>query len=328
MIDWHETDAIVTGGAGFIGSHVVDELVKRGARVLVIDDMRRGSVDNLKQAAAAGKVRIVERDIVHAGLLYWQSDTVVFHMAARVTNIQSNRHDHMGMLQDNLEVNFAAIEAMRMYHTRAAVLCSTVCVYPHDAPIPTPESAAWPLHPEETNEGYGLAKGILEKQGEFLCNEYKIPTVVTRFSNAIGLRDYYDYESSHVVPALIRRILEGEDPLRVWGSGNQTRVFVDARDLAYALVNLAGTEAAQDARPVNIGHQLEISIRDLALMIAEACGKPDISIEFDTSYPDGHARRAVDNTRLRDLIGWVPDRPLEETIADMVAEFRAGRAHR
>jgi len=325
MINWHDTPAIVTGGAGLIGSHVVDELVDRGATVLVIDDLRRGHLENLDRALEFGNVEVSRADLTIGIPYHWRRDAVVFHLAARVTNIAANQKDHLGMLQDNLIINANVVNAMRALRPKVAVLCSTVCVYPHDAPIPTPESAAFPYHPEDTNEGYGFAKAILEKQGEYLYRECGVPTVITRFSNAIGLRDYYDKESSHVVPALIRRIMEGEDPLRVWGSGKQTRVFVDARDLAYALVNLAGCPEAHDAKPINIGHEREISIADLAGLIADVCDK-DIAITFDTSKPDGHARRAVDNSRLRSLLGWVPDRALESTIAEMVQEFKAGRS--
>lgn len=321
MIDWKDVHVVVTGGAGFIGSHVVDELVWRGAAVTVLDDLRRGCEENLNWARANGRVRLVQRNLAEY-TPFWPRDAIVFHLAARVTNIAANRRDHLGMLQENLIVNWRIADALARYGAQLAVLCSTVCVYPHDAPVPTPESAAWPLHPEETNEGYGLAKGILEKQAEFLHRERGLAVVVSRFSNAIGLRDYYDPESSHVVPAFIRRILAGEDPLRVWGSGEQTRAFVDARDLARALVDLAECPAAADARPVNIGHRQEISIAKLARMVAEQCGKPDISVIYDTSYPDGHARRAVDNSRLLELIDWVPDRPLRATIGDMVAEYR------
>ena len=325
-MDWKGTRVAVTGGAGFIGSHVVDLLVSLGADVTIFDNMERAGLDNIRPMVDCGAVGLEVVDLAwHVQRLI--GFEVVFHMAAKVTNIAANRRDHFGMMQDNLLINAHVFEALSWNPPDLLVACSTVCVYPHDAPVPTPESAGWPLHPEETNEGYGLAKCILEKQAEYLCRERKVPTVVTRFSNAIGLRDYYDYESSHVVPALIRRILEGENPLRVWGSGNQTRVFVDARDLAVALIRLAETPQAHDARPVNIGHDWEISIADLARLVATACGKPDISIDFDMSYPDGHARRGVDNTRLRSLIGWVPDRPLEETVAAMVEEFRAGRSH-
>jgi GDP-L-fucose synthase len=327
MIDWSVTPAIVTGGAGFIGSHVVDELISRGCtRVFVFDDLRRGHLENLDWARQHGDVVMCYEDLADGVPYHWYGNCAVFHMAARVTNIQSNQRDHLGMLQDNLAVNLNVIEAMMIDRPRVAVLCSTVCVYPHDAPVPTPEAAAWPLHPEETNEGYGLAKGILEKQAEFLHREHHIPTVVTRFSNAIGKRDYYDPDSSHVIPALIRRIAEGEDPLRVWGSGKQTRVFVDAIDLAVALVSLAETPAAWDAQPVNIGHKREVSIAEVARLVAKACGKPDLAIEFDTSHPDGHARRAVDNSRLQELVGWVPAYPLEESIEDMVAEYAAGES--
>lgn len=325
MIDWANEKVVVTGGAGFIGSHLVDLLAGMGARVVVIDDLRRGSRQNISGPLNCGRAILLEHNL-STDTPWWAGDSIVFHMAARITNIAANRLDHLGMMQDNVIINTNVIETCRWLEPKLLVACSTVCVYPHDAPVPTPESAGWPLHPEETNEGYGLAKGLLEKQAEFLHREYKVPAVVTRFSNAIGLRDYYDYESSHVVPALIRRIMEGEEPLVVWGSGNQTRVFVDARDLAAALVKLAECREAHDAQPVNIGHDREISIGDLARLVAVECGKPDLAIEFDTSHPDGHARRGVDNSRLRSLIGWVPDRPLEETVREMVAEYKTGRA--
>jgi len=327
MIDYQKTTVYVTGGAGLVGSHLVDLLVKRGARPIVLDDLSRPGMRNIQGHIHTGNVAYLDTADLRRSVPEIERGAVVFHLAARVTNIQANARDHLGMLQDNLLINANVIEALRRSRPALAVLASTVCVYPHDAPVPTSEEDAWPYRPEPTNEGYGLAKAMLEKQAEYLHRECGVPVVVTRFSNAIGLRDYYDHGSSHVVPALIRRIMDGEEPLRVWGSGNQTRVFVDASDLAQAVVDLADCPAAHDARPVNIGHDREISIRDLAYMVAEACGYPDLQIFFDTAYPDGHARRAVDNRRLQSLIGWVPDTPLETSIAYMVREYKNGGAH-
>ncbi len=318
---WGSTPVVVTGGAGFIGSHLCEALAGLGAKVRVHDNLSRGDYHNIMHLTKCGATTLRDEDL-RGEIPIWPRGAIVFHLAARVTSIRGNSRDQLGMMQDNLRINANVIEACRVWKPELLVLVSTVCVYPADAPVPCVETDAWPLHPEETNEGYGLAKGILEKQGEFLYREAGIPVLVARFSNAIGTRDYYD-DTAHVVPALIRRVLEGEDPLTVWSTGNQTRVFVDARELACALIRLAEMPAAHDARPVNIGHEHEISIRELAGLVAQACDRPKLPILFDDSYPDGHARRAVDNTRLRSLIGWVPDTPLEQTIAEMVEDYRA-----
>jgi len=320
---WDRQKVVVTGGAGFIGSHLVELLVNRGAGVIVIDDFSRGRIENLERVRWA--TGVAATDLTRDFPNNIQGGDIVFHLAAKVTNIQANQQDHLGMLLQNLHINTHVTDLVMHRKPKLFVAASTVCVYPHDAPVPTPESAGWPLHPEPTNEGYGIAKGVLEKQAQYLHDEHGIPTLVVRFSNAIGERDYYDWESSHVVPALIRKAHE-HDEIIVWGTGAQSRVFIDARDIAKALVMLAENPAAHDARPINIGHEREITIAELVHLILDKCGCPDKPVRFDTSYPDGHKRRGVDNTRLRSLIGWVPDTPLEDTIERMVAEYRAGRA--
>jgi nucleoside-diphosphate-sugar epimerase len=325
---------IVTGGAGMIGSHLVDALVADGAEVRVIDNFIRGSMENLRGSMKTGQVTVKTMNLERTGIPVLPSD-VVWHLAAKVTGIEYNRHNQYDMLQSNLAMNYNVIESVRKGKPKLFVYVSTACVYPHDAPVPTPESAGDIGNPEPTNHGYGVAKWVGEQMVKHLTIEHNVPCVIVRFFNALGERDYYDHATSHVAPALIRRVMEGENPVTVWGSGKQTRALVDVWDIVRALMGLYDFmmtpqtlyEGKYD-RPliVNIGHEREVSIAELVEMIVRICGK-DVGYEFDTSKPDGYPRRAADTALLRSLIGWVPDTPLEDTIEHMVKEFREGRAH-
>lgn len=328
---------IVLGGAGMIGSHLVDALVARGERVRVIDNFIRGSMENLRESMRTGRVEVKVMDLENTGFPI-RSDDVVWHLAAKVTGIEYNRHNQYDMLRSNLAINYNVIESVRSQHPKLFTYVSTACVYPHDAPVPTPESAGDIGNPEPTNHGYGVAKWVGEQMVKHISREHNVPCVIVRFFNALGERDYYDYETSHVAPALIRRVMEGENPLTVWGTGTQTRALVDAKDIVRALLRLHDRMLTDETMyegkypegpfVVNIGHEREVSIAELAETIVRLCDRkvtPDI--HFDTTKPDGYARRAADTTFLRGLIGWVPDRPLEDTLAEMVKEFREGRAH-
>lgn len=322
---------IVTGGAGMIGSHLVDALVARGEKVGVIDNLSRGTLSNLSKAADTGLVGVRTDIDLRAWPLPFEAEDIsevdaIWHLAAKVTGIQYNRQHQFDMLQQNLAINYSVISSIARIKPKLFVYVSTACVYPHDAPVPTPESAGEIGDPEPTNHGYGVAKWVGEQMVKHLAREYEIPCIIVRFFNAFGERDYYDKETSHVAPALIRRVLEGENPLVVWGSGNQTRALVDAKDIARALVMLYDEVSPMHDFTVNIGHEREVSIRELAETIVKLCGK-DIGIEFDTSKPDGYPRRAADTTFLRYLIDWVPDRPLGATLEEMIQEFKEGRAH-
>lgn len=329
-MDWKGKRVAVTGAAGMIGSQVCRRLVEAGAYVTGLDNYERG-----RFRCQGSSLWIHERDVANPGtcLDFFEGADVVFHLAAKVTGIQYNRDHSLEMMQRNLEINWAVTEAVKLTVPDLYVFVSTACVYPHDAPVPTPESAGEVGNPEPTNWGYGVAKWVGEQQAKYLAKERGVQTLIVRFYNAFGPGDYYDEATSHVAPALIRRVLDGESPLTVWGSGNQTRVLVDCRDIAKALVMLAEPIVLQDEifyqghATVNIGHQCEISIGELARTIAALCGRPETPIVFDTSKPDGYARRAPVTTRLESLIGWVPDTPLEVTLRDMIDEYRAGKAN-
>jgi GDP-L-fucose synthase len=321
-MDWKKTPVVVTGGAGFIGSHLVDALYHhRGAIPEVFDNLERGRLRNLPDDGYDWS----DMDLTDY-IPRFPTGAAVFHLAAKVAGIAYNRAHHYEMMQHNLRLALNVIEAARRCKASLLVYVSTACVYPSDARVPTPESAGRMGDPEPSNYGYGVAKWTGEQLAQALHREHGIPVVIPRFYNAIGPRDYYDEESSHVVPALIRRVLEGENPLVVWGSGMQTRSFVDARDLANVLIALAETPAAQDAQPINVGHEHEVTIGDVARAVAYWCGKDDLPILFDTAMADGHARRTPDVTRLRSLLGWVPNTAFAVTICDMITDYWNGQA--
>jgi nucleoside-diphosphate-sugar epimerase len=315
MTFWSGQEVLVTGGAGFIGSHLVERLVERGAKVTVADDFSRGCLENL--GTVLDKIDVWELDLRGD---YWGGhyDTV-FLLAAKVADIAHNRRHHFEMQLQNELVIANSFRACAENPPGRVLYASTVCVYPHEVPLPTPEGAADPCNPEMTNYGYGVAKWAGEKLAQSFHREYGVPVAVVRFSNAFGSRDYYD-ETAHVAPALIRRAVAGQDPFVVWGTGEQSRVLVDARDLAESCLIVA--EKGADGQPTNIGHDREIKVKDLAATILSLTGY-EAEIVFDTTKPDGHDRRLPDLTRFRRLSGgWLPDTPLEDTLRGMIADCR------
>jgi len=314
---WQGKRVLVTGGAGMIGSHLV---------VDVLDDLSRGSVGNLPERGyRLWSYRLGSNGLCncHYGPTFLKEafgeKDVVFHLAARVTGIGFNMANDLLMMQDNLAINHEVAEMVREHRPERYVYVSTSCVYPHDAPVPTPESAGDVCNPEPTNWGYGVAKWVGEQQAKAIHKAGISKVAILRFFNAAGPRDYYDRETSHVIPALIRRFMEKENPVVVWGTGLQRRVFVDCRDLAKGAMLVA--EKGCDGEATNIGHMRDISIGDLAYTIREHTTRADI--EFDASKPDGYPARGADVTRLKKITGgWIPRLSLDYTVVDMVKDYK------
>lgn len=308
----------VTGGAGFVGSQLVDALVKRGAVVTVFDNLSRGHMDNVYAAKTLECIDLASRVPNLRGY------DAVYHMAAKVAGIEYNRVHQLDMLQSNLAINYHVMQAIRKFIPERAIICSTACVYPHDAPIPTPESAADVCDPEPTNYGYGVAKWLLEQQGKLLARESRTAVVVTRFSNCFGLRDYYDHETSHVAPAIIRRVMEGESPLTVWGTGSQTRVLVDTREVAEALCRLAECDMPSRLEVFNVGHSQQVSMTNLARAILDEAGCAGREIVYDTKKPDGYPARQSDCSKLERVTGYrMGNIQLRQTLRDMITDYQA-----
>jgi len=320
---WKGKRVLVTGGAGFIGSHLVDLLVAEQASVHVVDNLERGRLENLRSCWE--QITFIQGDLrdpvicreVTAG------KDMVMNLAAKVTGIEYNRHHHGDMFTSNILINTNALEAARLNGVKRYLAVSTACIYPHDSKVPTPESEGDRGSPEPTNAGYGWAKRMAERQAIYYAQEYGMEIAIARPFNAYGPRDYFDRATSHVIPALIRKVLDGDDPVVVWGSGNQTRAFVHALDVARGMMLL--TEKYPAADPVNIGHDKEVSMRELLALILRLMGRK-VNVVFDTSHPEGYPRRAADVTKLRKVTGgFVPSVPLEEGVAQTVKWYCAHR---
>ena len=318
---WQGRKVLVTGGAGFIGSYLTEYLVQDGAEVTVVDNLERGRIANLSQVL--GDIRFIQGDLRDLTVceMCCAGQELVLNLAAKVTGIEYNIHHNADMFTQNAMILTHMIEAAHRRGVGRYLLTSTACIYPHDAIVPTPETEGERGEPEPTNAGYGWAKRIAERQALWYAQETEMEIVIVRPFNAYGLRDHYEEKTSHVIPALIKRVLDGDNPIVVWGSGNQTRVFVHARDFAKGIQLVA--EHATDSYPVNVGHDEEISIRALLEKILQLTGHEDREVFYDLSRPEGYPRRAADTTRLKQVTGgFVPQTSLEEGLREMISLYR------
>jgi len=319
MSYWSNKRVLVTGGAGFIGSHTVEMLVERGARVTVAENSERAVKNNL--AALNGKVNVKITDLFNYDdcLKVTKDIDVVLNVAAKVAGIDYNQKHQTEMFFDNVRLNAHMLEASRENRVKRFLVVSSACVYTRFCTIPTPETEGWKLLPEQTNEGYGLAKRMSEAQGQAYARDYGMEVAIARPYNAYGPRDHFDPEKSHVIPALIKRIFDGQDPLVVWGDGEQSRAFLYVEDFARGLIEI--TEKYATADPVNVGTDEEIKIKDLVKLIVKLSGK-DPKIIFDTSKPSGQPRRNCDNTKAWAKVGYKARFSLEEGLKKTIAWYK------
>lgn len=300
---WENKKVLVTGGAGFIGSHVVENLVKRGAAVTVLDNLQNGSRENL--STVLNRIKFIKGDCVNLkqATQACQGNAIVMNLAARVGGIEYNRTHQATMMKDNLLIGTVMLEAAQKAGVERFLVVSSACVYPHSCSIPTPESEGFDDEPESTNGGYGWAKRMAEKLGEYYSKEFGMKVGIIRPYNCYGPRDHFDPEMSHVIPALIKRVFDGEKPVKAWGTGSQTRAFLYVEDLAEGMILAIEKHPVPD--PINLGTEEEISIRDLIHKIINISGVKT-KIKFDSTKPDGSLRRNSDNTKAVNIIGFSP----------------------
>ena len=297
----------VTGGAGFVGRHVVDRLRASGVADVFVP--RRADYD----LVTADAVRRLYDDA---------RPDLVIHLAAEVGGIGANRSTPGRFFYSNLMMGAQMIEEARLRGTAKFVAIGTVCSYPKFAPVPFREADLWNGYPEDTNAPYGLAKKMLLVQARAYHDQYGSNVISLLPTNLYGPGDNFEPESSHVMPALIRKCVEaveaGSDSIVCWGSGAATREFLHVRDCAEAIVKAAADYDSPD--PVNIGCGSETSIRDLTELIARLTGFEG-AIHWDASRPDGQPRRRLDNSRALAEFAWEAKVPFEEGVRETIAYY-------
>lgn len=319
---WKNKKVLVTGGAGFIGSHVVEKLVVRGAKVSVMDNLVNGHLNNL--AKVKNKVKFINANCANSeeAKKACRNQNIVMNLAAKVGGIEYNRTHQATMFRDNLPIETTMIEAARIAKVERFLVVSSACVYSHDCSIPTPESEGFMDEPEPTNGGYGWAKRMGEKIGEYYAGEFGMKVGIVRPYNCYGPRDHLEPDKSHVIPALIKRVFAGEDPVKVWGSGKQTRAFLYVDDLAEGMILAIQKYPKPD--PLNLGTDEEMSIKALIEKIIKLSGK-NATVEFDLSKPDGSPRRNSDNTKAKEKLGFKGKISLDEGLKKTIDWYRLGK---
>jgi len=288
---WNNKKILVTGGAGFLGSFIVDNLTEK----------RRVSNENIE----------IPRSL-HADLRKCENCVkivkdidVVIHLAGKGGGIGYNRKNHGSLFYDNIVMNTHLIEAARQEGVEKLVGIGTVCSYPKYAKVPFKEEDLWDGYPEETNAAYGLSKKMMLVQSQAYWQQYGFNSIHLLLVNLYGPRDNFDLESSHVIPALVRKFVEAaknrQNQVMVWGTGKASREFLYVEDAAEVIILAA--EKYNKPEPINVGSGKEITIHDLVSLIAELTNYKG-KIVWDTSKPDGQPRRCLDTSKAKKEFGF------------------------
>jgi GDP-L-fucose synthase len=294
---------LVTGGGGFLGSHLVERLQAAGDDVFVV---RQQEFD------------LTSRNDVERVFRETRPDRV-FHLAAEVGGIGANLANPGRYWYANLMMGAHVLEQSRLDGVEKLVIVGTVCAYPKFTPVPFREESLWDGYPEETNAPYGVAKKTILVGAQAYREQYGLDSIFLLPTNLYGPRDNFHPTNAHVIPDLIRKMVDSPDEVVLWGDGSPTREFLYVDDCAEGLVLAAARYDGPD--PVNLGAAKEISIRELAELVADVTGF-DGRIEWDETKPNGQPRRSVDGTRARELFGFDPGTPLREGLERTVAWYR------
>lgn len=299
----------ITGGKGFLGKHLCRKLEALGCKELILP--RRAEYD------------FTEQERVRA----WYRDTkpeIVFHLAAEVGGIGANRKSPGRFFYANAAMGIHLMEEARKTNVEKFIQVGTICAYPKFTPVPFTESELWNGYPEETNAPYGIAKKSLMVMAQSYRQQYNFDAIYLLPVNLYGPEDNFDLETSHVIPALIRKCVEAIDrrdgEIICWGTGNATREFLYVDDCAEALMLAAQNYSSPE--PANLGSGMEISIKDLVELIAELCGFTG-KIQWDSTKPDGQPRRCLDTTRAKEYFGFTASTNFREGLQQTIEWYRS-----
>lgn len=304
---------IITGGAGFLGREVCKSLEAYKPERII--SPRSAEFDLRDRTAIQRLLRLFHPH-------------VIIHLAAVVGGIGGNRKYPGRYFYDNAIMGIELMEQSRQFNVDKFVMIGTICSYPKFTPVPFKEDDLWNGYPEETNAPYGLAKKMLLVQAQAYRQQYGMNAITLMPVNLYGPADNFDPETSHVIPALIRKVVEaqaqGRDSIEVWGSGSASREFLFVRDAARGIV--LGAEHYNEADPVNLGSGKEISIRELVELICELCQFRG-GIRWDASKPDGQPRRCLDTTRAANAFGFKAATDFRAGLLETIAWYREHVKH-
>lgn len=305
---WQNKRVCVTGGAGFLGSYVVEKLQQRGAKEVFVPRIEMYNLVN-------------RHDILR--MLDDAHPDLIIHLAALAGGIGANRARPADFFYINLMMGTQLMHEAWAFGVEKFIAIGTICAYPKFTPLPFKEENLWDGYPEETNAPYGLAKKMQLVQAQAYREQYDFNAIYLLPVNLYGPRDNFDLQTSHVIPALIRKCVEaqerGSGEVVLWGDGSPTREFLYVEDAAEGI--LLASERYDGIEPVNLGSGNEISIRDLAYLIAKLTGFQG-QLVWDTSKPNGQPRRALDISRAVEYFGFRAQMPFEEGLRRTVAWYR------
>ena len=318
-IDWKNKTALVTGGAGFIGSHLVDALINKNAHVKVVDNLIRGKLSNT--AHCFNKIEFVNMDLSKPSNVcnVTKNIDICFHLASAVGGVQFMA-SHPAEIFKSACINHNVIDACRKMNVDRLLYTSSACVYPTSlqkqvTQRPLREEDAYNVEPDTE---YGWIKLLGEIQCRAYHKAYGMKITVVRPFNPYGERESFDPNDSHVIPALIRKAVNRESPFVVWGDGTQTRSFEYVGDVVEGMI--LAVENAVNADPINLGSS-DISIRELAELILKLT-RHETSIQWDTSKPTGVKSRKADVSKAKKVLGWVAKTPLEKGLQKTIKWYK------
>lgn len=309
MINLSQKKVVVTGGAGFLGQYVCEELRKNGVEEIFVPRSEEYDLRDIKAV----------KEVVRKG-------GIIIHLAANVGGIGYNRENPGRLYFDNAIMGIQLIEEARKAGVEKFVALGTICAYPKFTPVPFKEENIWDGYPEETNAPYGLAKKMMLVQSQAYRQQYDFNSIFLLPVNLYGPKDNFDPESSHVIPALIKKVEDaqknGEKEIEVWGDGSATREFFYVEDAARGIVT--ATQKYDKSEPVNLGAGFEISIKDLVELIARLMDFEG-EIKWDGTKPNGQPRRKLDVSKAEKEFGFKAEMPFEEGLKKTIEWYRGSR---
>jgi len=322
LLKWRDVQCLVTGGAGFIGSHLVDELLRLGAKVRVVDDLSRGKRENI--AHFFDQIEFLKGDLAEKSVAIeaLRDIDICFHLAAVVGGVEF-MNSHPAEISKNLPIDRNVIDGCRHMDTERLLYTSTACTYPtslqEEADIPALKEEDAFKHGVKPDSFYGWTKIMGEVACRAYHDAYGMKISIVRPFNPYGPRDDFDPDSSHVIPALIRKAVRRERPFIVWGDGEQSRAFQYVTDIVRAFA--LAVERFPNSEPINLGTSDAVKIRHLAELILSLVGY-ETPIQFDSSRPRGVRCRKADMTKAVQGLGWKPEVSLKDGLKNTIEWFK------